>query len=102
MQLSTTLALVALVAAVMCLESRTRAYSLTAVAVAGLEVAMAFGVLSLSISGFSLALILGGLLVLAGAMIFGNAAGKLTIAASTSIVLIGALQVLTDLGIVRG
>lgn len=102
MQLWTLLAIIALVGAVVSLDTRPRVFAAIAVAASGVEVAIALGLLSISVSGVSLPLVLGGALAVAGAMLLGNAAGKTGIAAATVVTLVGVLQALTALRIVHG
>ena len=90
-------AIAALVGSIMLLQLSTRVYAVFAVVVSGLEVAMAFGVVSLHVRGVSL--LLGGALAVLGILMFMKAAAKTQVAAATVVTLVGALQVLQALKI---
>ncbi len=102
MQLWTLFAIIALVGGVVSLDTRPRAFAAIAVVASGVEVAIALGLLSISVTGVSLPLVLGAVLAVAGAMLLGNASGKTGIAAATIVTLVGVLQALTALRIVHG
>lgn len=102
MQLGTALAVTALVCSVLLLGSRTRMLAIIAVCVSGLEVALAFGVITFGISGFSVPLILGAVLAIVGALMFARNEAKTQVAAATVLAAVGAIQALGALNLLKG
>lgn len=99
MSLATTLAVVALVASIALLAMPRRMYPTLAVLASALEVAMAFGVASLEVQGVSMRLLLGAILVVAGAITWVNSAAKPMVTASTVVIFVGTVQVLGAVGL---
>jgi hypothetical protein len=98
MSMTTVLACIAVVAAlVMTIQHRPLVFPIIALVVSGLEALMALHVLHFSIANLPLGLIFGGVLVVAGAMVYLKTSGKSVIAAATVVVVVGALQVLNGL-----
>jgi hypothetical protein len=97
--MQTGLAIAALGAAVYLLPYAARLYAMIAVAVSGLQVAMALGVASFHVKGISLGVVLGAALVAAGALCFGKSSAKLRIAMATIIAFVGAIQLLDAAGV---
>ncbi len=96
MSLFLILSLAALAASIILLFSPTaRVPAVIAVAATGVEVLLAFHVVHLSISHVPVNLILGGALLVAGAVLHFKSASKAAVSASTVAVLVGAIQVLT-------
>jgi len=91
MSQATILALVALAASVLLLlKKESRLWAI---------VAAAFGLLSISIAGLDLGLILGGALVVAGGFLFAGVREKIRVACATAIILTGALLLVSSLGL---
>ncbi len=96
MTLHVALAVAALVAAVsLFLSAQSRAISTIALVAAGLEVAMAFGVLRLSVAGVPLGLVLGLGLAVPGVLAWLRASAKTAVSAAAIVSLAGVLQVLS-------
>lgn len=102
MQLGTAMAIIALVGSAMTLESHRRAIAMLAVVASGIEVAVAFGVLTLSIAGVELPLVLGAILACVGVVVLSGANRKWPIAGATTITLIGCMQVAVAIDLVHG
>jgi hypothetical protein len=102
MSLSVGFAMVALVASVILLRFKRRYLPIIAVVASGIEVAIAFGLVKLSIAGLPLMLILGAVLTAMGVIIFMKVNTKLMLAASTILTFIGVIQLLVALGAVGG
>jgi hypothetical protein len=102
MSLSVGFAIVALVASVILLQFKRRYFPIIAVVASGVEVAIAFGLVKLSIAGLPLMLILGAVLTAMGVIIFMKVNTKLMLAASTILTFIGVVQLLAALGAVGG
>lgn len=99
MTLHVTLAIAALVgAASLFLSSHSRALAAIALLAAGLEVAMAFGVLHLQVAHVPLGLVLGLCLAVPGIMVWLGASAKTAVSGATIVVLAGVLQVLSAVG----
>ena len=99
MDMATVFAIVAVVASIMLLQLSNRVPPTIALLAAAVEVALAFGVISISVRGISLTLVLGAALVGAGMFAWADARTKPLIAASTVVIFIGAIQVLQTLRI---
>ena len=95
--MATAFAIAALVGSIVLLQHSTRFYAIVAIVVSGLEVALAFGVVSLHIKGLSLVLVLGAVLAVVGVLMYLKASAKTQIAAATVVTLVGVLQVLQEL-----
>ena len=94
------LSVVALVASILLvMRFKSRLYPVVAAIVAGLEVALALGLVSFGIKGISLTLVLGAILLVAGVLCFLKASGKTSIASSTVVTFVGAIQVIGALGL---
>ncbi|HET7826468.1 MAG TPA: hypothetical protein VFK90_14125 [Anaeromyxobacter sp.] len=99
MTLHVTLAVAALVAAgSLFLSASSRALATIALVAAGLEVAMAFGMIRLAVAGVPLGLVLGLALAVPGALAWLRASAKAAISAAAIVSLAGVLQVLSSLG----
>lgn len=99
MTLHVTLAVAALVAAVsLFFSAQSRALATIALLAAGLEVAMAFGKLHLSVAGVPLGLVLGLALAVPGVLAWLKASAKTAISAAVIVALAGVLQVLSAIG----
>ena len=91
-------ALAALVASgFLLLGSAARIPAVFATAAAGLEVLMAYGVVHLSTSHFSVGLVLGLVLLVAGVLAYLRVSTKHAVSAATIAVLVGLVQVLRGL-----
>lgn len=89
------LSAVALAAAVIVLMNQMKdPFRIAAVAVAGVEVLVALGIIKLSIAGLSLGLVLGGALCGLGVFLWLRNSAKLAVSGCAIMALIGALQVL--------
>ncbi|HSN90614.1 MAG TPA: hypothetical protein VLS93_05260 [Anaeromyxobacteraceae bacterium] len=100
MNVHTALAIAALAGSIaLFVGSASRILAVIALIASGLEVAMALGLLHLSVAGIPLRLVLGLCLAVPGVMIWLRASGKNTVAASTVVALVGILQVLLALGV---
>lgn len=98
--LSTVLAVAALAASVVLLvQSQSRAWAIAAAVASGIMVAAAFGLLTFSIAGVSLSVVLGGVLVVAGAFLYGKESRKLRVACSTVVAVVGAIVLVQGLGL---
>jgi len=99
MTLHVALAVSALVAAVaLFLSAQSRALATIALVAGALEVAMAFGVLRLSVAGVPLGLVLGLALAVPGVLAWLRATAKTAVSAAAIISLAGFLQVLSAIG----
>jgi hypothetical protein len=99
---TTALIVTALAASILLLLGRgDRLYAGLAVIVAGVETLMVFDVLRLSISGVRIDVILAGLLAVAGALCWSKSTAKWPITASTLIALVGLIQLLVGLRVLR-
>jgi len=98
MPVSTILVLVALAASVlMFFRGGSRLGSLIALVASGVAATMAFGILSLTLKGVPLPLILGAALAGGGVLTWLGSDDKLVITASAVVMTVGAMQVLTAL-----
>lgn len=95
------LALAALASAVVIIvETNDRVLPAIAVTVAGLEVAIAFGILHFSIRGLPVGLLLAGALAIAAVLLYRKVQQRIAITAATVMALVGAIQLLTVLHVV--
>ena len=79
---------------VLFMQIKARLFPVIALAASALEALLVFRVLSFSLGGLNLMLVLGGALVVAGVLIWTKTSGKIPVTAATTVALIGALQVL--------
>ncbi len=99
MALHVALAVAALAAsAALFISSQSRALAVIALVASGLEVAMAFRLLHLSVAGLPLGLVLGLALAIPGLLAWFRASAKGAVSASALIAFVGALQVIAALG----
>jgi len=102
MSLSLALSLTALAGAIVVLAQRgDRVVALVAIAVAGFEAATAAGLISLRIGGVPLGLILAGVLLACGAILWSRSSGKPAVTGATAIAVVGAVQLLAALHVLR-
>ncbi|MDH5673236.1 MAG: hypothetical protein OEZ06_13865 [Myxococcales bacterium] len=99
MSIDTAMLLTALGAAVYMLSHGVRMYAVIAVCVAGLQLAMRMGWMTFGIRGVPLNLLFAAVISACGAVMFGKSSSKFAVAASTVVVLLGALQLLRALGL---
>ena len=78
---------------VLLLQHKARLFPIVALVASGIELLMSLGVLHLSIGSFSLLLVLGVALAVAGIGVYLKASAKPVVSAATVVTLIGALQV---------
>ncbi len=98
MSLSLALAVAALAASIaLFLSSHQRALAIVAIVASGLEVAMALGLLRLSVAGVPLGIVLGLALAVPGILAWMHASGKGAISGAAIVALVGVLQVLVAL-----
>lgn len=89
------LVIIALAASIwLVMQSSNRLFPMLAVVASGLEVLIAFGVISLSIAKYRIDVILPALLVVAAGVCWARVTTKGTITAATAATLIGAIQLL--------
>ncbi|MCG8424929.1 MAG: hypothetical protein MJE77_44160 [Proteobacteria bacterium] len=100
MSLATSLAFAALVASVILLRLPARILPILAVLTSGLEVAMAFRLVTFGISGVSLPIILGAILTTTGGLMLAQANSKPLVSAATVVALVGLIQVVVALQLV--
>lgn len=100
MSLATILSISALVGAViLVMQNAWRLVAFLAIAVAGVEVLMAFKVLSLNLRGLPIPLILGASLAVLGVLLVTKVTRRVAVAAATVVAFVGVIQVLTALKI---
>jgi len=96
MNLSDVLILAALAASLLLVfQIKQRVVPLVAAAASGVEALFAFHILKFSVKGLNLGLVLGGVLVVTGALLWMRTSVKTHVTAATVIALVGAIQVLT-------
>jgi hypothetical protein len=89
----TLLVVVALASSVvLLLEKSERTISLVAVIAAGVEALLAFGLMSLSLSKFRIDVILPGVLVVTGVILWMRSSPKTAVTAATLVTVVGGLQ----------
>jgi hypothetical protein len=94
----TALVVVALVSSIVLLLNKSdRLFPLIATVVAGIEAALVFGVMSLSLAKFRIDVILPALLLVAGAVCWSRSSGKSNTTAATLVTMVGLLQLLMAL-----
>jgi len=99
---ATALIVTALIASILLLLERgDRLYAGLAAIVAGVETLIVFDVVRLSISGVRIGVILAGVLAIAGALCWSRSSAKWPVTASTLITLVGLLQLLSGLHVLR-
>jgi hypothetical protein len=92
MTLHVALAVSALAGSLVLFFAASRALGAIALVASGLEVAMAFGVIRLHLSGVPLGLVLGLALALPGAVAWFRAGSKAAVSGSAIVTFVGALQ----------
>ena len=98
--MSIVFAVAALVGAVVLLGDRdSRTWGVISLIAAGVAVASALGLLHLSIAGYSISLILGVVLAVAGAIALTRVQKKLRVVAATIVCAVGALTAAAALGL---
>lgn len=96
------LSIVAVVASViLLLQFQNKLLPIIALVASGLEALIGFGVVHLSFRDVPLWLILGGALAVVSVLMFLKVSGKTAVAAATCGTLVGALQVLVELRVLR-
>jgi hypothetical protein len=99
MSLHVALAISALVAsAALLLSGASRTLSAIALVASGVEVAMALGLLHLSVAHLPLGIVLGLALAVPGVLAWLRTGGKTAVSAAVIVAFVGALQVATALG----
>ncbi len=99
MSLHIALALSALAASVaLFLSQASRVLALVALVASGVEVAMAFGILHLSVAHLPLGVVLGLALAIPGVLAWLRSSAKTATSAAVIVAFVGALQVATALG----
>ena len=94
MSLTNALVILALGASLLLLfQHKRRLFPLIAAIASGIEALLTFHLIRLSVRSLNLWLILGAALLIAGAIIWTRAAGKLHVSAATVVTLVGALQI---------
>ena len=92
------LVIIALAASIwLVMQESNRLFPMLAVVASGLEVLIAFGVISLSIAKYRIDVILPALLVVGGGMAWYRTSGKSHVTASTLVTMVGLLQLLESL-----
>jgi hypothetical protein len=84
-------------ALVLAARHRPLLFPVIALAVAGLEALMALRVVNVRVSAVPLDLVLGGALVVCGAVVYARSSAKIVVAAATVVFMVGALQLLAGL-----
>ncbi len=98
MTVSTVLALAAAAASLLLLmQARQRAFPTVALVASGVQVLLYFRILSISVSGASLSVVLGTALAVAGVVSWTQLEQKLPVTAAAVIATVGAVQVLAAL-----
>ncbi len=82
---------------VLLLQHKARLFPIVALVASGIELLMSLGILHLSVGSFSLLLVLGAALVVAGIGVYLRASAKPVVSAATVITLLGLLQVTSAL-----
>ncbi len=99
MSLHVALVVAALVASVaLFLSGASRVLAIVALVASGVEVAMALGVVHLSVARLPLGLVLGVALAVPGVLLWVRSSAKTAISAAVVVALVGALQVAAALG----
>jgi hypothetical protein len=100
MTVHTALAIAALAGSIaLVLGSATRALAVVALVASALEVAMALGLIRVSVAGIPLSLVLGLALAVPGVMAWLRASAKSAVSAATVVAFVGILQVVLALGL---
>lgn len=97
MNLWTLLIAIAVVAAIVALWRGKPIFGGAALVASGLELLMAHGIVHLHVKGTSLTLVLGGVIAVAGALLYAKSSEKLAVTAATILTMVGAIQVLSVL-----
>lgn len=101
MSLQSAYAVAALVASVLLWGLRPVILPIVAAVASGLEVLLAFHVVSFGISGLSVPFVLGAALAVTGILMLGKAGGKRDIMSATVVSLIGVVQTLTAMHVLH-
>jgi hypothetical protein len=80
------------------LTASTRALAIVALVSSGIEVAMALGLVHLSVGRLPLGLVLGVALAVPAVLVWMRTTAKMAVSAAVVVALVGALQVVTALG----
>jgi hypothetical protein len=80
-------------------QHRERLFPVLALVASGLAALMLLGVVNLSVKGFPIMAILGGLMLVTGGVIWARGAGKWVITGATVIALVGLLEILRFLNV---
>ena len=100
MSLSLVFAVAALIGGFLLLgDKSSRMWGIIAMIAAGADVAIALGLLTLSIAGLSISLLLGIVLAVAGIIALMRISSKVRVIAATIVASVGILQALAGLGI---
>jgi len=100
MTVHTALAIAALAGSIaLVLGSASRALAIVALIASGLEVAMALGLIRVSVAGVPLSLVLGLGLAVPGLLAWLRASAKSAVSAATVVAFVGILQVVLALGL---
>jgi len=100
MTVHTALAIAALAGSIaLVLGSASRALAIVALIASGLEVAMALGLIRVSVAGIPLSLVLGLCLAVPGVMAWLRVSAKSAVSAATVVAFVGILQVVLALGL---
>src|SRR4051794_40323558 len=78
-------------------QLKQRLFPIVAAVASGVEAVLAFHLLKFGVKGINLGLVLGGVLAVAGVLIWAKATAKTHVTAATIIALVGAIQVITAL-----
>ena len=102
MHLATAMAVAALVGSALTFQSAHRAFAAVAFIASAIEVAVALGFLTMSLSGIKLPLVLAAILAVCGTILLVRSSGKAAVAGATTVTVIGTLQLLSSLRILQG
>jgi hypothetical protein len=101
MTLSIVFPALALLGSLMLLSNKeVRPYAVVGAIAAAAELALAMGWLHISIAGLPMGTVLGGALAVVGVFSFMKVTDRNAVAAATSVLIVGALQLATGLGLV--
>jgi hypothetical protein len=98
----TALVVTALIASLMLLLGRSeRVFSIVAVLASGLEALLAFDIITFSVKKLRIDVVLPALLVVAGAVCWSRLSTKGQVTAATTVALVGLLQLLSAIDVLR-
>ena len=101
-QFDTALILIALASSVvLLLHAGERTLSIVALIAAGIQALIAFGWVSLTISAFRVEIVLAAILAVVGALAWLRTSAKYAVTASTLLAVVGAVELLSSLHLVR-